>query len=207
MPKSCAISKFLKLTVLFLAVVALAQAGQVGFAGLYDPSLWSLSNPVGGSVNTGGAPTSVTIVGGNSGTGGWTTWTIAAPASGLVSFDWSYLTYDVDGPPFDPAGWMLNGAPTQLSDNSGGSSQSGSTSFSVATGDTFGFYVHSGDGLFGPGTITPSNFSAPDTGVPEPRPCCWLAARWSWRACVAAAGIASASLLPAPSAGRSACRG
>ncbi len=170
MPKPFFINKFLKLTVLFLAVVALAQADQIGFAGLYDPSLWTLSNPVGGSVDTSGAPGSVLITGGDSGPGGGTTsWTIAAPASGLVSFDWSYLTYDGMGPGWDPAGWILNGGTTQLTDSGGANSQSGSTSFGVVAGDTFGFYVYTIDGIMGPGTITPSNFSAPDgAGVPEP---------------------------------------
>jgi len=34
----------------------------------------------------------------------------------------------------------------------------------VAAGDRFGFYVSTNDGLEGPGTFTPSNFSAPECG-------------------------------------------
>lgn len=166
-------SKFTKLFVLFLGVVALAQADLIGFSGAYDPANWTLSNVpvnlggiVGGSVDTSGAPASIVLRGGNNGlyNVGWTTWTIAAPASGLVSFDWSYLSYDGWGPAWDPAGWVLNGAYTQLS-GGGANSQSGSASFSVTAGDTFGFYVRTYDGLDGGGTITPSNFSAP---TPEP---------------------------------------
>ena len=170
MPKSCVISTFLKLTVLFLAVVALAQANLVGFTGPYDPSQWTLSNnpvSVGGSVDTSGAPSSVALTGGNSNVAGYTTWTIAAPAPGTVSFNWSYEAHDIAGPYYDPAGWILNGGPTQVTANYGPNSQSGSTSFSVIAGDTFGFYVYTLDGGFGPGIITPSNFSAPDS-VPEP---------------------------------------
>ena len=167
-------SKFSKLFVLFLGFVALAQADLIGFTGPYDPANWTLSNDpvnlggiVGGSVNTSGAPASIVLTGGNNGLNnvGWTTWSIVAPDSGLVSFDWSYLTTDGWGPAWDPAGWVLNGARTQLSSSIGGMSQSGSTSFSVTAGDTFGFYVRTYDGLDGGGTITPSNFSAP---TPEP---------------------------------------
>jgi hypothetical protein len=163
--------RFLKLTVLLLAVFAVAQAGPIGFTGPYDPSLWSLSNPVGGSVDSSGAPASVTITGGNGGSAGTTSWTIGAPAGGTVSFDWSYVSYDVDGPFFDPAGYLVNGSPTQLSNNGGSASQSGSTSFSVAPGDIFGFYVYTTDGVLGPGALTPSNFSAPDS---LPEPATWL---------------------------------
>ncbi len=57
---------------------------QSGFAGVYAPANWTLSNNpsnVGGSVNSSSAPTSISFKGGNSGTGGYTDYTIGTIAA------------------------------------------------------------------------------------------------------------------------------
>lgn len=75
------------------------------------------------------------------------------------------MSNDQSGKPlYDPAGYWHSG-PFQLTDEGGGSVQSGDVSIAVAKGDTIGFWVRTKDNLFGNASLTISNFSAP---VPEP---------------------------------------
>jgi hypothetical protein len=164
------------MTALFALLAGAAQADLLDFQGAFDPSLWTLTNiDTDGSVNTGGAPASVFVVGGNdevNGAGGQTTWTIAAPEAGTVAFNWEYLTVDFYADPsYDPAGYILNGVLTKLSDDLGGASQSGAANFAVALGDVFGFYVATEDNLEGRAFLTLSSFSLtsePSGDIPEP---------------------------------------
>ena len=90
-----------------------------------------------------------------------------------------------------PFGYLLEGNYTQLSDNGGAMDQSGSASFSVLAGQTFGFRVVTADDLWGPAQSTISSFEV--AAVPEPGT--WAAAallaggagfmRWRKRAKVA----------------------
>jgi|SRR5262245_27446808 len=75
-------------------------------------------------------------------------------------------TTDVDGPSFDLFGHTLNGMFTQLSNNAGPNSQSGTDSFSVSAGNLFGFQIDCTDCILGPATVTISDFSV--SPVPEP---------------------------------------
>lgn len=145
---------------------------QQDLAGVYAPDNWTFTSVPAlgdGSVDTSGAPASITITGSDNGNSSEffsnvnTDYTIAAAASGPVSFDWSYSSTDPDF--LDGFGYLLNGSFTQLADNS--SQGSGSTQFNVLGGDTFGFRVFATDNDFGPGVATISNFSAP---VPGPLP-------------------------------------
>ena len=148
-----------------------AQAAIVGFQGPYDPVNWTLTTNGGdGSVDTSGAPGSITLVGSDSGTGTqiFTDFTTLAVGDGLVSFSWDYITSDSGGPGFDPFGYLLDGTFTQLTDNGGGQSQSGSASFSVLAGQTFGFRVLAADDTAGPAQSTISSFEAPSAAIPEP---------------------------------------
>jgi hypothetical protein len=152
----------LSLTALSLAFAAPAEA--VGLDGIYNVSNWTttVTNGGDGSVNTGGAPASIALTSSNNDIGPSNVdFTIAAAASGLVSFNWSYLTSDEDGPGFDPFGYLLNGSFFQLTDDEGLDSQSGSTSFAVTTGDIFGFRAASNDSEFGSATTTITGFAAP----------------------------------------------
>jgi hypothetical protein len=147
-----------------------------------------------GSVDTSGAPRSITLVGSDNGFNigsRFTDYTTLAVGDGLVSFSWDYETFDNGGPGEDPFGYLLEGNYTQLSDNGGAMDQSGSASFSVLAGQTFGFRVVTADDLWGPAQSTISSFEV--AAVPEPGT--WAAAallaggagfmRWRKRAKVA----------------------
>ena len=148
-----------------LAAVAMPAAAKADFSGYYAPSHWTLTNTGGstnGFVDTSGAPASITLHGGSSqsGTAGDTDFTIAAAASGMLNFHWSY--FSTDSGTYDSAYFLLNGVPTFLADN--GSQGMGDFSIALTSGNIFGFRVHSADNLFGDGELTISEFSAP---VPE----------------------------------------
>ncbi|PYL87858.1 MAG: hypothetical protein DMF17_01240 [Verrucomicrobia bacterium] len=148
-----------------LAAVAMPAAAKADFSGYYAPSHWTLTNTGGstnGFVDTSGAPASITLHGGSSqsGTAGDTDFTIAAAASGMLNFHWSY--FSTDSGTYDSAYFLLNGVPTFLADN--GSQGMGDFSIALTSGNIFGFRVHSADNLFGDGELTVSNFNAP---VPE----------------------------------------
>ena len=146
-------------------VVAAAGSAFGQFSGPYAPANWNLNaNGGNGSVNTAGAPASVDLTGNDNGNGAPTNtdWTILVAGAGTVSFNWLYNTLDTGT--YDSAYYLLNGNQTFLSyNNTPGAS--GSVSFPVVAGDTIGFRVTSADGVFGPGTLTVSNFGGP---VPAP---------------------------------------
>ena len=154
-----------------LASPAHAVQLQQDFAGAYAPSSWTFtSDPAlgDGSVDISAAPAAITVIGSNNAESTVslfvnTYYTIAAAASGPVSFDWSYSSTDEDV--FDGFGYLLNGSFTKLTDNA--SQGTGFSQFNVLSGDTFGFLVFTTDNDFGPGNATISNFSAP---VPGPLP-------------------------------------
>jgi len=135
-----------------------------GFQGPYDPSNWTFSSAGNGFVGTGGAPTFITLTGvdGPRCISCATDFTITIPASGTLSFDWNYQSFDISLPLFDPAQFVINGVTTQLTSNFGSKIQSGSVSIQVLAGDTFTFRILSTDGIFGPGAFTSiSNFVGP----------------------------------------------
>jgi hypothetical protein len=165
------LATFALATAAVLGMSAVATADPIGFSGPYAPGNWTLTlTNSNGTVNTAGAPNSITITSsdgiGNFNAGN-TDYTITAPASGQVSFSWNYTTVD---PPavFDPFGYLLNGQFIELTDEDIGN-QSGVASFFVNAGDIFGFRANSFDNFFGRSTTTISNFNAPQiTEVPEP---------------------------------------
>jgi hypothetical protein len=148
-----------------------AQAALIsGFQGPYDPANWTLETNGGtGSVNTSGAPNSIVLTGSDSNSGSQvlTNFTTSAANSGFVSFQWSYSTSD--GPQYDRFGYILNGLSTEITDRGGGTSQSGTLSFAVATADVFGFSIDAIDDCCGFGSVTLSSFNAP-APVPVPGP-------------------------------------
>ena len=135
-----------------------------GFSGPFDPLNWTFDADGGdGSVNTSGAPNSITLFGSDdqSNTANNTTFCIDIPGSnsGLLSFDWDYETLDVDGPIWDPFGYAVNGTITQLTNNGGPNQQSGSVSISIDAGDNFCFVARSVDNLFDRSITDISSFS------------------------------------------------
>ncbi|MCG5060125.1 MAG: PEP-CTERM sorting domain-containing protein [Limnoraphis sp. WC205] len=153
-----------------LSLLSANPAQADGFSDGYEVENWTFTNNnANGFVNTSNAPESISLTGGNNGSGysGSSWYTATSLADGLVSFDWSYITNDVDGPTWDPFGYILNGVFTKLTSNSGGKNQFGSASFAVLAGDLFGFGVNTADNTLGAATVTVSNFAAPQS-VPEP---------------------------------------
>ncbi len=116
------------------------------------------------------------------------TYTFTAGASELLTYQWHYGTWDADGPCGDRAGYVLNGAGTQLSpythilyscedayEHLGdgeltGGAYDGALTVQLNPGDTFGFYVYSEDSAGGPGLI-----SVTGGNLPEPAPLSLLA--------------------------------
>ena len=149
---------------------ALAPQARANFLGSYDFSDFTLSTTSDGFAYTPDSGLTAVIVGGNDGSGvpGTTDLVTNAAAAGIVQFN--YLYNSLDDPTFDAAGYLLNGVYSQFADTNG---ESGTISFAVNSGDSFGFQVWTADNLGEPGILTVSNFSAPDgaasSGVPEPR--------------------------------------
>lgn len=107
-----------------------------------------------GSLNA----TTMTLQGGNNNRRGLTWYSTVADDASPISIDWAYTNApggDTDG--WDAAGWVLNGVFTVLAVNAG-SPASGTLTFSVNAGDTYGFGFATADGDYGPGTATFTNF-------------------------------------------------
>lgn len=155
----------------FLYCLIFVQATHVygQFSGNYAPSNWTVTTTPGsdGSVNTGSAPTSITITGSDNGSSlnADTDFTISATASGVWSFAWAYHTND--DPQYDNVGVLINGVYTQLSNDGGAIDQSGTyNGASVPAGTVIGFRVRATDDVGGNATFTISSFSGPATTLP-----------------------------------------
>jgi hypothetical protein len=151
-----------------LSIAPISTTTVSGFSGSFSPGNWSIANTVGGSVNTSGAPSSITIVSGNSSIAGATDYTITAPANGTISFNWSYTT--IDGPQYDYPMYTVNGSSyfTLPGYSTIGSvTQSGSFSMAVTAGAVFGLRMYTVDGVFGSATTVFSNFSAVGAVYPD----------------------------------------
>jgi len=176
----------------FLAPIALGSAlmgltansaQATGFDGSYAPLNWTQLIVQNGSIDTTNAPTSITVIGSDNSSfvSGQTDFTIAAPSAGTVSFDWNYTTGDQEAL-YDPFGYLLNGSFFQLTNDSL-TTQSGSATFAVLAGDTFGFSQRSADSSFGRAQTVISNFVAPavaPTSAPAPLPLFGAAAAFGW---------------------------
>ncbi len=101
-----------------------------------------------------------------SGAEGWTDLIVNVTSNVTVSFDWSYTT--MDGPTWDQFGYIINGVYTELTNPAGANNQTGNASVPLTAGQVFGFRARSSDGLFGPATITVSNFMPGFTGQFDP---------------------------------------
>lgn len=153
------------------------------FSGYYAPTNWTQSVQLDGSIDTSNAPTSIILRSANNGGGAKNTdFTIAAPTAGTVSFDWNFSTDDTAF--YDPFGYLLNGAFTQLTNDGGPDNQSGSVTFSVLTGGVFGFRQNSTDSCCGRASTTISNFNGPiaaaPVSVPGPLPLLGAVAAFGW---------------------------
>lgn len=156
-----------------------SPAQAITFGGYYAPNNWTQTIQGDGSIDTSGAPASITLTNANDGGGNQNTdFTIAASTAGTVSFDWNFTNNNSYNSFWDPFGYLLNGAFNQLTTDSL-FSQSGSIAFSVNTGDVFGFRQNSVDSADGTTSTTITNFSAP-TSVPGPLPILGVGAAFAY---------------------------
>jgi hypothetical protein len=151
-----------------------AEAAIIGFQSDYAPGNWAPS-PETGSINTAGAPNSISLTSGNTTSGASNTdFTIVLTTAGALSFNWAYSTSDLTAPvsQYDPFGYLVNGSFTQLTVNGGSNSQNGVVNLVLAVNDVFGFRQRTIDNFGGSATTTISSFSGPGIGspaaVPEP---------------------------------------
>jgi hypothetical protein len=159
-------------------VVALITAApgmaSAAFTGSFDVSGWTLTNTnplgaeVGGAVDLSDAPATITLTSGDQEVSGATDFTILVPFSGIVSFDWLYVTHDLWEIALNDAfGYLVNDTFSILPDSTlqqGQQPQTGHVSQWLRVGDRFGFRIAT-DGYYGPAVATVSNF---DLTVPEP---------------------------------------
>ncbi len=164
--------KKLLATAVFLAATAAQASTTVGFTGDYGVPNWAtdFTSPCTSCFTIHSA--SDLTLGGADGDDDlldhFTDSFITVPTNATITFDWDYRTED--DPAYDPFGVITdNGSGllfTQLSDDIGGSPQSGTRSFVVAAGDVFGFRVWSIGSEFGAATGHIGNFRV--DVVPEP---------------------------------------
>jgi PEP-CTERM motif len=148
-----------------LLTAAPASALTIDFTGDYALSNWTTTTD-GGTIDT-FPPFSVMLISANDDGGNQNQdFTFTAVEHANISFEWTYLTTDTDGPSFDPFGWLLNGVFTQVTNNNGLNLQLGSVTFQVLPGQVFGFRANSVDSEFGPASTVVGNFQADP--VPEP---------------------------------------
>lgn len=161
--------------------VLIAPAAHADFSGSYAIGLWnSVIN--GGTIDTSGAPGSVSLVSNNAGTlNANQDLTFTAFENATISFDWEFTTTDsgtatTASAQWDPFGYLLGGSFVQLTNNNGADLQSGSVSFDVFVGDVFGFRANTVDGIAGAATTVIGNFQAlgPAPAVVPLPPAVWL---------------------------------
>jgi hypothetical protein len=140
------------------------HSARADFSGYYAPGNFTLTNTNADGSVTSAAPFGITVFGGANASGnpGTTDFTITAPATGTVMFNWAYSTTDI--PLLDDAGYLLNGTYIELAPADG---LSGPFAFPVMAGDVFGFRVETVDNTEDRGAFTITNFSGP-AAVPEP---------------------------------------
>ncbi len=138
----------------------------LGFQNVMAPSNWTLTQVnSNGSVNTSSAPGSIAMISSNIGSpfnSGQTNFSIPITCSGNITFNWNYTT--IDGSAWDYPMYFINGGAPILFpgySTSGGSSQSGTATIAVNSGDVLTLQANSVDNGSGPCTTVISNFTAP----------------------------------------------
>ena len=138
---------------------------QLGFAGFYAPSLWTINNGPGGSVNTFNASDSIFIRSGDDNNDGGTYFTrglLSASTDITITFHWRYSSPDL--PSMDYPMLVLNGTATLLPGYNllGSNTQMGTDTITIPAGQTFALEMYTVDGVFGAATTVFSNFTGTD---------------------------------------------
>ena len=156
------------------ATLALGAFALAGFSASANAA-WQFSNDSGGDGSLSGSYPMFTITGSNNGIGDNTSFYLQTfSASEMVSFTWQYASLDTDSTAWDQAGFIENGVETQLSVNGPAfTPSSGSVTFLVHSGDTFGFYLHSTDSIGGAAMFAVNQDlpppPPPPPAIPEPQ--------------------------------------
>ncbi|MBL7773229.1 MAG: M4 family metallopeptidase [Chitinophagaceae bacterium] len=140
---------------------------QSNFSGTYAVANWTttLTNS-NGTVNTAGAPNSITMTSSNGlASSGTTGYQIVVPCSGYVTFNWNYSTVDA-GPQYDVPRYSINGGtavvfPGFEAQSGYPKTQLGTASIYVTGGSVFQLQAFSSDNIGGSCTVQISGFRAP----------------------------------------------
>lgn len=138
-----------------------------GFTGEYDVSNFNtVIVPPGAGGSAVETADTITVTGGNNGIAGDVYQEVLIPATGTVSFAWSYSTVDA-GAQYDRAHYYINGSFDVIPGfNTGGAlTQSGIASVNVSAGQTLGFGIFTTDGRFGAATLKVYFFNGPVPGT------------------------------------------
>ena len=166
------------LAALGLTAAFSSHATYVGFTGPFAANTWTTTivgsvfggGANNGSVNTGGAPNSIILNGGNDGTD--TTGCVTGfllcelrfthATFGLVpfNFSWAYVSNDSAGAQLDSFGIIVDGVETMLSNPGGAAIQSGFVSVKPVA--SFGWYMNCGDCVGGNAVVTISGLVIPE---------------------------------------------
>lgn len=145
------------------------------FTGYYAPANWSTTHAPAtdfGTVNTSGAPASISLTSSNGGNTGphSVLFTITVPTSGNITFNWSYTTNDAGGAYYDQPEYSINGVTVGVIPGfyqscgycaDGYAPQSGTASIPVLAGQTFSLQITAYDDILGTATVVISNFAGP----------------------------------------------
>ncbi len=157
-------------------IAALSIGSHVLGGNVFNPLPWTLGNfadgnaspqvsvgtalpilsPFGVFGNGSVTPMVMTVTGGNAGKKGITVFSADAMIGGTVTFQWTYQSFDM--PCYDNGGYFINDQFTVIACNQSGP-LGGFDTFTVESGDTFGFGVRTGDGLEGAGTFKVLDFA------------------------------------------------
>jgi len=156
-----------------VAVLSMAPAfGAPLFTGPFDAANWTFSTDGNGTRDESNLPDSITLTGSDGSECDpcvdiATTYTLnyGGPANGVFAFRWIFVTFDADGPSFDPFGFRVNGSYVQLTNDSGPDAQSGYVALVLQTGDTVAFSIVSTDDDFGPSEVTIQDIPEPTSLV------------------------------------------
>jgi len=144
-----------------LIVSAWGSAGAAHASGLGIADFdWEVFDNAGGSVTI--TETEINIVGGDMGVGGTTMVSTTVITDLEVAFDWAWHTLDGGG--FDQGFYHINGEEMIIANDPTIRPITGTDMFTVSAGDTFGFGVHTLDGVFGAGFLDITHIKA----VPSP---------------------------------------
>lgn len=143
-----------------VSLLASPLAASGDFSGPYAPESWMFTPGPFGSLSSHTA-SELMFMGGDSGFIGDTDVTVTVLADGVWSFHWDWVLYNGATEAFDMSYYLLNGIETQLAEDF---SRNGDVTVTVRAGDVIGYRVTTLDGVFGPGTLTITDFIAPVPG-------------------------------------------